>query len=85
MESILNFWEKPAVPPTGELKVNCDIRAVDWLAYMLATTLPKTVGAMQPIHEYGSVEYLTEKVDPFQREPIRNYTFNVPPNERSTA
>ena len=85
MESNLNFWEKPAIPPTGEIKVNWDIRAVDWLAYMLAKILPKTAGAMQPIHEYGSGEYFTKNIDPFQQESVRNYTFNVTPNERSTV
>lgn len=70
MESILNIWEKPAVPPTGELKVNWGVLVIDWLASMMATTLPKIADAMQPIHEYDSVEYLTENVDPLQQEPV---------------
>jgi putative chitinase len=28
MEAILNFWENPPVQPTGEFKVNWDIRSL---------------------------------------------------------
>ena len=57
MEAILNFWENPPVQPTGEFKVNWDIRSIGWLAYMLATTFHETARTMQPITEYGSFEY----------------------------
>ncbi|MGB5596056.1 MAG: hypothetical protein WBM62_18760 [Crocosphaera sp.] len=57
MEAILNFWENPPVQPTGQFKVNWDIRSIGWLAYMLATTFHETARTMQPITEYGSFEY----------------------------
>ncbi|MEL4896427.1 hypothetical protein [Crocosphaera sp. Alani8] len=57
MEAILNFWEDPPVQPTGDFKVNWDIRSIGWLAYMLATTFHETARTMQPITEYGSFEY----------------------------
>ena len=57
MESILDFWESPPVAPTGEFKVNWDIRSVGWLAYILATVYHETGFTMQPISEYGSNDY----------------------------
>lgn len=57
MEAILNFWEEPPVQPVGEFKINWDIRAIGWLAYMLATTFHETAHTMQPISEYGSTAY----------------------------
>ena len=57
MEAILNFWENPPVQPIGEFKVNWDIRVIGWLAYMFATTFHETGRTMQPISEYGSIEY----------------------------
>ncbi|NES80892.1 MAG: hypothetical protein F6K10_05515 [Moorea sp. SIO2B7] len=57
MEVILNFWENPPVQPTGDFKVNWDIRSMEWLAYMLATTFHETARTMQPITEYGSFGY----------------------------
>jgi putative chitinase len=60
MEAILNFWEHPPVQPTGEFKVNWDIRSIGWLAYMFATTFHETAYTMQPIDEYGSDEYFSQ-------------------------
>ncbi|MEG4292125.1 hypothetical protein Q5692_13115 [Microcoleus sp. C2C3] len=57
MESILDFWESPPVAPTGEFKVNWDIRSIGWLAYMLATVYHETAFTMQPISEYGDDDY----------------------------
>ncbi len=57
MEAILNFWDDPPVQPIGEFKVNWDIRVIGWLAYMFATTFHETGRTMQPISEYGSIEY----------------------------
>lgn len=59
MESILNFWKSPPVQPTGVFKINWDIRVVQWLAYMLATTFHETAFTMQPISEYGNTAYFT--------------------------
>jgi putative chitinase len=57
MEAILDFWENPPVQPTGDFKVNWDIRSLGWLAYMFATTLHETAFTMQPIDEFGGTEY----------------------------
>ena len=57
MEAILDFWESPPVNPTGEFKINWDIRSIGWLAYMLATTFHETARTMQPITEFGSFNY----------------------------
>jgi len=54
METILNFWFDPPVEPTGDFKINWDIRSIGWLAYMLATTFHETACTMQPIAEFGS-------------------------------
>lgn len=59
MEAILNFWEKPPVQPTGDFKINWDIRSIGWLAYMFATTYHETAFTMQPISEFGDVAYFT--------------------------
>lgn len=59
MEAILNFWENPPVQPVGEFKINWDIRVIGWLAYMLATTFHETSYTMQPISEFGNVQYFT--------------------------
>ena len=59
MEAILNFWEDPPVEPTGDFKVNWDIRSIGWLAYMLATTFHETARTMQPISEFGTVARFT--------------------------
>ncbi|GAP94812.1 hypothetical protein [Leptolyngbya sp. NIES-2104] len=63
MEAILNFWEAPPIAPTGEFKINWDIRSLGWLAYMLATVYHETAFTMQPIDEVGSVEYFTERYE----------------------
>lgn len=63
MESILDFWESPPVAPTGEFKVNWDIRSVGWLAYMLATVYHETAFTMQPISEGGTVDYFTSRYE----------------------
>jgi hypothetical protein len=63
MEAILNFWEDPPVQPTGDFEVNWGIRVVGWLAYMLATTYHETAFRMQPISEYGSVDYFNRRYD----------------------
>ncbi|MGI0495529.1 hypothetical protein ACN4EG_27445 [Alkalinema pantanalense CENA528] len=60
MEAILNFWETPPVQPTGEFKTNWEIRSIGWLAYMLATTYHETAFTMQPISEYGGIQYFTD-------------------------
>ena len=60
MEAILNFWENPPVQPSGDFKANWEIRAIGWLAYMLATTKHETASTMQPIDEYGDNAYFTE-------------------------
>jgi putative chitinase len=59
MEAILNFWESPPVEPTGDFKVHWDIRVVEWLAYMFATTYHETAMTMQPISEFGDDAYFT--------------------------
>ncbi len=59
MEAILNFWEVPPVQPTGTFKANWDVRAIGWLAYMLATTKHETASTMQPIDEFGDVARFT--------------------------
>ena len=59
MESILNFWEKPPVKPSGKFADNWDIRTVNWLAYMLATVFHETAFTMQPIDEGGGDAYFT--------------------------
>lgn len=59
MEAILNFWEAPPIAPTGEFKINWDIRSLGWLAYMLATAYHETAFTMQPITEFGGVDYFT--------------------------
>jgi hypothetical protein len=59
IESILNFWEKPPVKPTGIFADNWEIRTVNWLAYMLATVFHETAFTMQPIDEGGSDAYFT--------------------------
>jgi len=64
MEAILNFWEAPPIAPTGEFKVNWEIRSLGWLAYMLATTYHETAHTMQPIDEYGGEKYF-QKYDNF--------------------
>lgn len=53
MEAILNFWENPPVQPTGDFKVNWNVRSLGWLAYMFATTYHETAHTMQPIDEFG--------------------------------
>ena len=53
INTILDFWESPPVQPTGDFKVNWDIRSLGWLAYMLATTYHETARTMQPISEFG--------------------------------
>jgi predicted chitinase len=60
IETILNFWEKPPVQPTGDFATNWGIRTINWLAYMLATAFHETAQTMQPIDEYGDNAYFTE-------------------------
>lgn len=60
MESILDFWEKPPVKPTGEFASNWEVRSVNWLAYMLATAFHETAQRMQPIDEYGDDAYFSQ-------------------------
>lgn len=60
MEAILNFWETPPVQPSGQFKANWDVRAIGWLAYMLATTKHETASTMQPIDEFGDNAYFTK-------------------------
>ena len=59
MESILSFWESPPVSPTGVFETNWDIRVVQWLSYMLATSFHETAFTVQPISEYGDTAYFT--------------------------
>lgn len=63
MESILDFWESPPVTPTGNFKIHWDIRSIGWLAYMLATVYHETAFTMQPISEFGSVDYFTRRYE----------------------
>ncbi|MBD1847060.1 hypothetical protein H6F89_27365 [Cyanobacteria bacterium FACHB-63] len=59
IEAILNFWQAPPIEPAGEFKANWDIRSLGWLAYMLATAYHETAFTMQPITEFGGVDYFT--------------------------
>jgi hypothetical protein len=60
MEAILNFWEDPPIQPTGAFLEQWQRRTIGWLAYMLATTYHETAFTMQPISEYGDIDYFRQ-------------------------
>ncbi|MFA0811939.1 hypothetical protein [Microbulbifer epialgicus] len=78
MEVILNFWENPPTQPSGNFKIQWEIRSIGWLAYMLATIFHETAYTMQPITEYGSKSYFTRydfRKDLGNTEPGDGYKF----------
>jgi putative chitinase len=80
MEAILNFWETPPVQPAGQFKVNWDVRAIGWLAYMLATTKHETASTMQPIDEFGDNAYFTGRRNDEQVTPVVQSFFPSAPD-----
>ncbi|MDM8569435.1 hypothetical protein QUF50_08020 [Thiotrichales bacterium HSG1] len=60
---ILDFWESPPIKFTGKFKKNWDIRSLEWLAYVLATTYHETARTMQTGDEYGSNAYFTRRYE----------------------
>lgn len=71
-EVILDFWESPPIKITGKFKTNWDIRNIEWLAYILATTYHESARTMQTGDEYGSDAYFTRMYE--HRKDLGNDT-----------
>ena len=62
-EVILDFWESLPIDISGTFEENWNIRIIEWLAYILATTYHETAHTMQPLDEGGSNAYFRRYED----------------------